>query len=435
MGQSVSFLSLEPPRGLSPKKIQMKPGFLDKLLERLDRLDPESLQRHFLSLVQERGLLETIFQSIQEGVVVVDDVSRMTYANRAAEKMLGFSLEQLRGRPAERALRDLDWNSILTPGEKDWSKLTTGEMEVTYPEHRFISFYAVPLSEEDENARGAVIILRDVTRDREKEADMLESERIDAVKLLAAGVAHEIGNPLNALTIHLQLLQREIRALPDEGKENLKDLVDIASTEVSRLDLIITQFLKAIRPSVPQTKPENMQDILQETLSLMRQELQDRDVEIKLDCPATVPHINLDRDQIKQVIYNIVKNAFQAFMGKGLLHITLSVSDQYLTVEFHDNGRGIDPEDIGRIFEPYHTTKASGSGLGLMVVQRIIQDHGGQIDVESKLNEGTRITLHLPRVDRRVRLLRQSQSGSGPGEHWYERPGVDAATEGETISS
>jgi two-component system, sporulation sensor kinase E len=413
----------------------MKHGFLDKLIERLDRLDPESLQRHFLSLVQDRGLLETIFQSIQEGVVVIDDQGRMTYANRAAEQMLGFSLEQLRGRPAEKALRDLDWNTILNPaGAADWSKLTTGEMEVTYPAHRFVSFYAVPLAEENEDARGAVIILRDVTREREKEADLLETERIDAVKLLAAGVAHEIGNPLNALTIHLQLLEREIRGLDGDTATGLKELVDVASAEVSRLDLIITQFLKAIRPSAPQTKPENMQTLLQETLSLMQEEIENCDIEVKMDFPATVPNINVDRDQMKQVIYNVVKNAVQAATGQGLLHITLSLSDNYLNIEFRDNGKGINPDDLGRIFEPYHTTKSSGSGLGLMIVQRIIQDHGGQIDVESKLNEGTRITLRLPLADRRVRLLHQSTADARPGEDVFAARPATPPVDGDNES-
>jgi signal transduction histidine kinase len=222
--------------------------------------------------------------------------------------------------------------------------------------------------------------------------------------------------------------------LDGDTATGLKELVDVASAEVSRLDLIITQFLKAIRPSAPQTKPENMQTLLQETLSLMQEEIENCDIEVKMDFPATVPNINVDRDQMKQVIYNVVKNAVQAATGQGLLHITLSLSDNYLNIEFRDNGKGINPDDLGRIFEPYHTTKSSGSGLGLMIVQRIIQDHGGQIDVESKLNEGTRITLRLPLADRRVRLLHQSTADARPGEDVFAARPATPPVDGDNES-
>ncbi len=396
-----------------------KDGFLDKVIERLDRLDPESLQTQFMRLVQERGLLETIFQSIQEGVIVIDDAGRMTYANRSAEQLMGFSLEQLQGRPAQKAVPDLDWSRILDMEASDWSKLTTGEIEVTYPEHRYVSFYAVPLAESQDTAQGAVVILRDITRSREDEANLLESERINAVKLLAAGVAHEIGNPLNALTIHLQLLERELRSLPEEHQVPVKELVDIASSEVSRLDLIITQFLKAIRPSAPSLALTDIKELLEQTLVIMRHEIVNRDIEVQLDCPAAVPRIHVDKDQIKQVFYNLIKNAFQAMPVRGRLNIALSQSDHFFAIEFLDNGQGIDPEDLGRIFEPYHTTKRGGSGLGLMIVQRIVQDHGGQIEVESKPDTGTRFTILLPLADRRVRRLGQPSAKKAkeqPGE-------------------
>jgi len=244
----------------------MKTTFLDKLIERLDRLDPKSVQAQFLRLAQERGLLETIFQSIQEGVIAIDGEGRIRYANRAAERLLGFSLESAQGRPVSRYVRDIDWVRILDLDTHEWSRLISKEIEISYPEHRFLNFYVVPLSSEDSSEKGAVVILRDVLDERRKEEGLVESERLNAVKLLAAGVAHEIGNPLNALNIHLQLLDREIRAIADGEKSagdppdpatrvqeflDLHDLVEVARNEVSRLDLIITQFLRAVRPAKP----------------------------------------------------------------------------------------------------------------------------------------------------------------------------------------
>ncbi len=384
----------------------MKSGFIDKLVERLDRLDPESLQTHFMRLAKDRGMLETVFQAIQEGVLVVDGEARLTYANSAAEKYLGFSAETAVGRPVAGFLDDIDWDRVLRFDAKEWSRLISREIEITYPEHRFLSFYIVPLGGDDAKHNGVVIILRDVTREHKHEADMVESERIDAVKLLAAGVAHEIGNPLNALNIHLQLLDREVKRLPEDTSSDLHELLDVARTEVSRLDLIITQFLSAVRPSAPTLVVEHVDGVIKETLNLMTQEFQDRKIDVLLEFPKLVPTIKLDHDQIKQAFFNLIRNALQAMPDGGELRIVISVSDDFVSISFQDNGVGISAEELGQIFEPYHTTKEDGSGLGLMVVQRIIQDHGGELDIISKQGVGTSFTVLLPRAERRVKLLK-----------------------------
>ncbi len=394
-------------------------GFFDKLVARLDRLDPGSLQAHFMRLANERGFLEAIFQSIQEGVLAIDSQGRLLYANRATEQMLGFEYARMRGRSVMPLLRDLDWDRLLRVTDADeWSRMVTREVEVAYPEHRHISLYAVPLPEQggaDGAAAGptVLVILRDITRDRAEEASTLESERTNAVKLLAAGVAHEIGNPLNALNIHLQLLARAIAALPRRHRAELGDLVDVARTEVGRLDAIITQFLQAVRPQKPHFAPCDIQELLQETLRLIRTEVENRRIAVAVEYPGEIPRVQIDRQQIKQVFFNLIKNALEAMPDGGSLKISLRATDAWLEAAFLDSGVGIDPARMGRLFQPYQTTKAAGHGLGLMIVQRIVQEHGGQIEVASRPGEGSCFRVLLPLASRRIRMLKMTPGRDG----------------------
>jgi signal transduction histidine kinase len=249
-------------------------------------------------------------------------------------------------------------------------------------------------------------MLRDVTRGREAEATLVESERINAIQLLAAGVAHEIGNPLNALTIHLQLIERAVRALPAAAGGDLPELVGIARDEVARLDLIISQFLLAIRPTKPRLARAGVDEILKQTLDLLREDFRNRRIAVEVSIGDPVPPLRVDRDQIKQVFFNVIRNALQAMPDGGALGIRLAPTDHHLAIAFSDTGTGIAREHIGRVFEPYFTTKDQGTGLGMMIVQRIVRDHDGQIEIRSKAGAGTIVTILLPLAERRTRLLK-----------------------------
>ena len=391
----------------------MKNTFLDKLIGRIDRVDPESLQSFVLKLSREKGFLETLFNTIQEGIIVSTADGRISYLNAAAAELLGLNVEQAVGEPLARHLRDLDWQKIWSADKEEWRKVMTHELEVFYPRHRLLSFYIVPLVDEEGSVvTGMAVILRDVTETRKQTESAIESEKLSALTLLAAGVAHEIGNPLNSLNIHLQLMERELKSLPSESAGRLKKDLRVARDEIARLDRIVNQFLRAIRPAKPDLQRVSINDIIVETLKLLKQEISDRDILVEQELAADIPASLVDRAQLKQAFYNLIRNALQAMRASGILRIRTEATDTHLLISFIDTGHGISAEQMGRIFEPYYTTKPDGTGLGLMIVQRIIRDHGGTIDVESDVGRGTTVRIRLPIHERRTRLLEAAGKGT-----------------------
>src|SRR5213595_3012852 len=242
----------------------MKAGFVEKLIGRLGKIGPEEVQNYFLRLAQEKGFLETVFNSIQEGIIVTDSKGRITYLNDAACQLFGLEAEDSLGKRLDERVRGLDWNALSREGA------VSRDMEIFYPTNRFINFYSVPLviERQDSVAGDAVpgprsataatgepvghaIILRDITQSRRTEQQTIESERLNALTMMAAGVAHEIGNPLNSLNIHLQLLEKKLKKADPAIYGTVKDQIDVSRGEIQRLDFIIEQFLRAVRPAKP----------------------------------------------------------------------------------------------------------------------------------------------------------------------------------------
>src|SRR2546421_3941407 len=399
----------------------MKAGFVEKLIGRLGKIGPEDVQNYFLRLAQEKGFLETVFNSIQEGIIVTDSKGRITYLNNAACQLFGLEAEDSLGKRLDERVRGLDWNALSREAA------VSRDMEIFYPSNRFINFYSVPLvierqptDDKIDNRNidisgeqvGHAIILRDITESRRSEQQTIESERLNALTLLAAGVAHEIGNPLNSLNIHLQLIEREARKLDGAKRTELQESVEVARAEINRLDSIISQFLRAIRPTRPQLRPENINSIVEEAVRFLALEIKDRDIVVEQELRSDLPLLELDRDQMKQAFYNVIKNSFEAMKRRGILRIRTDLDESHVIVRFTDTGGGISPDNLSRVFEPYFTTKTSGTGLGLLIVRRIVREHGGELSIESSEGKGLTLTIRLPHIDRRVRMLEAGDAGS-----------------------
>ena len=398
----------------------MKAGFLEKLIGRLGRIGPEEVQNYFLRLAQEKGFLETVFNSIQEGIIVTDSSGRITYLNDAACELFGLEAEESIGKRLDERVRGLDWKSLTQSGGP-----VSRDMEIFYPANRFINFYIVPLmierhptGERIDNEKidifaeqvGYAMILRDITESRRTAQQTLESERLNALTLLAAGVAHEIGNPLNSLNIHLQLIERQVRNLDGAARDELQESINISRAEINRLDSIVTQFLRAIRPTRPQLRPENINTIVEEAVRFFAPEIKDRDIVVEQELRSDLPLLEMDRDQMKQAFYNVIKNSFEAMKSRGILRIRTDMDESHVIVSFIDTGGGISAGNLSHVFEPYFTTKSSGTGLGLLIVRRIVREHGGELSIESSEGKGLTLTVRLPYVDKRIRMLEAGDS-------------------------
>lgn len=411
-----------------------KSSFLDKVLPRIGRLDEAGLQTVVQRLARERSFLETLFNTIEDGVLVVDEQGKILYFNQAVTRFLGLQPD-VEGRPITQFIPDLEWEKICRFDQTGGAGVVRHEFEVHYPRPRFLRLYAAPLDDQAAGSTGVALILHDATEARQKTMEAIETERIQALTLLAASVAHEIGNPLNALHIHLQLMERELKKLKHHAASaphakptpvhrgrartettaaavevgelipKLEQYLSVAHGEINRLDYIITQFLHAIRPSMPQLKLAALNDVVQKTVDLLEPELDNRGLNLRLRLANQMPLTPIDPTQIQQVLVNLIKNALQAMTRGGTLTLQTGEGSDGVWVSVADTGAGIPQDQINRIFEPFYTTKKKGTGLGLMIVQRIVRAHGGRIELESQLGRGTTFRIWLPLHERKPRLL------------------------------
>ncbi|MCX7848411.1 MAG: ATP-binding protein [bacterium] len=377
-----------------------------KLLEHLSRLDREQLEHYLERALHNEHLLRTILDTMAEAVIAVNHHGSALFANATVHDLTGVQPDDIIGRPPSDVLRDPALRDALRAA--DTNAYLSREVTVTYPRRLCLMLQIIPLPlssplpHPDQPAY--LILLRDVSEQHSSSRDRERESRLETMRLLTAGVAHEIGNPLSALILHTQLMARTLKRLPSTPEtRELSRINAVLQEESQRLKRIVGDFLNAVRPLSLQLTLGHLNELLDETFELLYSEIESRKVAL-IKRYSTLPPTLFDRDQLRGVIINIVRNALDAMPNGGTLTVTARNHGDWIELCFSDDGCGIPPDKFSQLFKPFFTTKPHGSGLGLLMAQRVTHAHGGTIRLQSQPGRGTDVFLELPvrhTVDRR----------------------------------
>lgn len=374
-----------------------KERFVHKFIEKFERIDPRYVEAFLTRLSSERNFLEDLMNLIDQGIVVLDSEKSIILINTAAMKILNITNEDPSGKPIKKYLIDPRLEIFF---DKVWDltdKSVNTEITLEYPRPMLLGVTIINyrLSDPD-NFSSKVFVFSDLSDREKKLAEVLKNEKMNTFNLLSAGIAHEIGNPLNSLDIHMQLLQKELEDIENERKADIVELTEVAREEIGRLDSIIKRFLKAVRPFQINLREEDIKNTINKAISGMSLEISAEGISVEVVFTKEIPKFLYDPDLIEQAFRNIIKNAIQAMPDGGKITIKAEVQKEMCKICITDTGKGIAMKDLKHIFDPYFTTREEGTGLGLMIVNRIIVAHDGEISVMSEENEGTTIVVSLP---------------------------------------
>jgi len=342
------------------------------------------------SLAEMKTYTENVVESMADGLISVNREKKIVTLNRKAAEFLGAKEEDLKNKEISKVFGINIENLLKEKGGvlRDWELRVSNKEGTQIP----LSLSAAPLKDENEQEMGSVLLLRDLREIRDLQERVRRSERLASLGRLAAGVAHEIRNPLSSIRGFAQFFQNRFK-----GQEKEQEYAAVMVREVDRLNRVITELLDFARPKEPHRESHNLQEILEQTLKVLEPELAGRNIGVEKNLDASLPRILADRDQLSQAFLNLMLNALESMEGEGKLRISLeSEGASALTISIADTGKGIPPEDLERVFEPFFSTKRKGTGLGLAIVHQIVENHKGEIRVESREGEGTTFRITLP---------------------------------------
>lgn len=383
--------------------------YAKRLAQKVAKLSNEQVESLLDMVLEENETLDAVMESLNTGLLICDKAGNLLLTNKTAERLLPFnatrvSLAEQRGMttPVWNIIADSDISAFLRSVYEKPKNQTSEEftLETAGGSVRIIVVTALPLVQK-KRVTGTLIQIEDVTDARNQQTLLRRMESLASLTNLAASVAHEIKNPLGAISIHIQLIQKALKRaregdgmLPDE--KFVEKYLDVVNEEIDRLNRIIVDFLFAVRPIQAKLEPVNPNEIINSLMDFMRPEFEKADVDLKLELLDKPPNLMLDVALFKQVIMNLAQNAVAAMKTGGILGINTQIKNEHFIITVADTGEGMDEQTCSRIFEPYFTTKANGTGLGLTMVYKIIKESAGEIDVRSFPGEGTIFTISLP---------------------------------------
>jgi PAS domain S-box-containing protein len=350
--------------------------------------------------------VKDILESLGQPIVIIDIKQQVVFANSQTELLFG-PIHEMIGNPVTKmfpafaeeyrgkVLAYILTHEVLEMGE-------TGEI-LGFPlatkdqKLRYFDVKANPLRDKKKKVLGAILVMNEVTNRIQLENQLLRQARTSSLANLGASVAHEVRNPLNSISLNIQLIKEGIDGPHKFSREEAVEILNNAITEIKRLNDIIRYFLEFSRPPAPQMVAEDPNVSVRQALFLLTKEAQQSDV-VVIENLGLLPRIPLDRNQLAQAIYNICLNAIQEMrkQGGGKLEVTTLANKDYILLEFRDNGSGIAPGINERLFELFYTTKEDGSGLGLAIANQIVETHEGRIVAENNIDRGACFSIYLP---------------------------------------
>ncbi|MDR1655253.1 MAG: PAS domain S-box protein [Treponema sp.] len=397
--------------------------FIKRALTKLNKLTPAQVEELLNSAAEEVSRLETVIDSLTDGILVLDENHCLIMANKFAERILPFSKFEGSPAPVWKAVQDERVVEFFQESLISGDRVVEREIDVEYMGvQRLLSISILPLVE-NFRITGSLIYIEDITEKRGREARLRRAENLASLTTLAAGVAHEIKNPLGSISIHIQLIQKVMdankklyfQAHPEESMESevgpvkyfhlFDRYLDVVNEEIDRLNHIVVDFLFAVRPMTLEPREGDINKLVSDLADFVSLELEKENIACHLDLDRELPLLHFDERYLKQALLNLIKNSQAAMKGGGELFIKTERQDQSVLIHIKDTGTGISEANLSKIFEPYFTTRDAGSGLGLTLVFKIVKEHQGEITVKSREGEGASFTISLPVLQKEQKLL------------------------------
>lgn len=406
-------------------------GYVKRISQKADKLSKEQVISLLDNLVEENESLYSILESLSTGLLIVNNDFILQQSNTIVESLVDFNIylddTKISTSPIWEFINDEDISTYLkncaekgnTNSSEDFSTVTSGGTV------RFLNVTIMPFIHHNE-LKGRIILVRDITEKKNQDILLHRMENLANLTNLAAGMAHEIKNPLGAISIHIQLIQKALKKARENDeilppKKYIEDHIDVVNEEIEHLNKLIMDFLLAVRPVKASLELKNPSKLIKNLIGFFEPEFKNKNIDVDFEPEESGKKVMLDEKLFREIIMNLSQNSLAAITSridcggcdgdknprnyKGKFQIICKIENEKYKIIISDNGCGMSEETVSKIFEPYFTTKANGTGLGMTMVYKIIKEFSGDITVESIENKGTQFTITLPIPQKNTKLL------------------------------